>query len=67
VSPKPVRLQSGESMARGERLTHDLIERIAGDASRSVDPIDDLRGSAAYKRHLVRVLVRRALTAAAQA
>jgi carbon-monoxide dehydrogenase medium subunit len=66
VSPKPVRLQSGESMARGERLTHDLIERIAGDAGRSVDPIDDLRGSAAYKRHLVRVLVRRALTAAAQ-
>jgi carbon-monoxide dehydrogenase medium subunit len=66
VSPKPVRLQTGESMARGEKLTYDLIEGIAAEAGRSVDPIDDLRGSAAYKRHLVRVLVRRALTAAAQ-
>ena len=66
VSPKPVRLQSGESMARGEKLTHDLIEHIAGDASRIVDPMDDLRGSADYKRHLVQVLVRRALNAAAQ-
>jgi aerobic carbon-monoxide dehydrogenase medium subunit len=66
VSPKPVRLQSGESMARGERLTGALIERIAADASHNVDPIDDLRGTADYKRHLVQVLVRRALSAAAE-
>jgi carbon-monoxide dehydrogenase medium subunit len=66
VSPKPVRLQSGESMARGERLTGELIERIAADASHNVDPIDDLRGTADYKRHLVQVLVRRALSAAAE-
>lgn len=67
VSPKPVRLHSGESMARGENLTHDLIERIAAAAARRVDPIDDLRGSADYKRHLVHVLVRRALSATAPA
>jgi carbon-monoxide dehydrogenase medium subunit len=65
VSPKPARLQSAESMARGERLTQGLIERIASDASRNVDPIDDLRGTADYKRHLVYVLVRRALDRAA--
>jgi carbon-monoxide dehydrogenase medium subunit len=67
VSPKPVRLQRGESMARGEKLTPELIQRIVSDAGRSVDPIDDLRGSVAYKRHLVKVLVHRALSAAAQA
>jgi carbon-monoxide dehydrogenase medium subunit len=66
VSPKPLRFKSGESMARGEKLTAALIERIAVDAGQSVDPIDDLRGTAAYKRHLVHVLVRRALSAAAQ-
>jgi carbon-monoxide dehydrogenase medium subunit len=66
VSAKPVRLHSGESMARGERLTAELIGRIAADASRTVDPIDDLLGSADYKRHLVHVLVRRTLSAAIQ-
>lgn len=66
VSPKPVRLEKAESMARGEKLTSQLIERISSDASSSVDPIDDLRGTVDYKRHLVHVLVRRALGAAAQ-
>jgi aerobic carbon-monoxide dehydrogenase medium subunit len=66
VSPKPVRLEKAESMARGEKLTSQLIERIASDASSSVEPIDDLRGTVDYKRHLVHVLVRRALSAAAQ-
>ncbi len=61
VSPKPVRLEKAESMARGEKLTSELIERIAADASSSVEPIDDLRGTVDYKRHLVHVLVRRAL------
>jgi carbon-monoxide dehydrogenase medium subunit len=66
VSPKPTRFKSGESMARGEKLTAELIERIALAAGQNVDPIDDLRGTAAYKRHVVHVLVRRALSAAAQ-
>ena len=66
VSPKPVRLEKAESMARGEKLTSQLIERIASDASSSVEPIDDLRGTVDYKRHLVHVLVRRALSAAPQ-
>jgi carbon-monoxide dehydrogenase medium subunit len=66
VSPKPMRFKGGESMARGEKLTAELIERIAMDAGQSVDPIDDLRGTADYKRHVVHVLVRRALSAAAQ-
>jgi carbon-monoxide dehydrogenase medium subunit len=65
VSPKPVRLENAESLARGEKLTAQLIERIAADASSRVDPIDDLRGTADYKRQLVRVLVRRALNSVA--
>jgi len=43
-----------------------LMEQIATEASRAVDPIDDLRGSADYKRHLVRVLVPRALSTVTQ-
>jgi carbon-monoxide dehydrogenase medium subunit len=66
VSPKPVRLENAESLARGEKLTSQLIDRIAADASSRVDPIDDLRGPADYKRQLVRVLVRRAIESIAQ-
>ena len=66
VSPKPVRLEEAESMARGEKLTSPLIERIAADARSRVEPIEDLRGTVDYKRHLVHVLIRRALEAAVQ-
>ena len=51
-----------EEMASGQRLDVKLMEQIATEASRAVDPIDDLRGSADYKRHLVQVLVPRALS-----
>ena len=62
VSPAPVVI-SGQDLVTGKKLSSEIIEEIAGKASQAVDPIDDLRGPADYKRHLVRVLVRRALTA----
>lgn len=63
VSPRPVRISSGEEAAHEMILTDQLIDSIAFEAARLVEPIDDLRGPADYKRHLVRVLVRRAITA----
>jgi aerobic carbon-monoxide dehydrogenase medium subunit len=66
VSPRPVRIDKAEEMASGQRLDVKLMEQIATEASRTVDPIDDLRGSADYKRHLVQVLVPRALSTVAQ-
>jgi aerobic carbon-monoxide dehydrogenase medium subunit len=62
VSPAPVVI-SGQDLVTGKTLSSEIIEEIAGKASQAVDPIDDLRGPADYKRHLVKVLVRRALTA----
>jgi CO/xanthine dehydrogenase FAD-binding subunit len=50
-------------MARGQHLNVELIERIAAEAARVVDPIEDVRGPADYKRHLIQALTRRALTA----
>jgi carbon-monoxide dehydrogenase medium subunit len=61
VSPAPV-VVTDEGLARGKKLTSDLIGEIAHKAGESVDPIEDLRGTADYKRQLVKVLVRRALT-----
>ncbi len=65
VSPRPVRITAGEEMARGQNLNAELIERIAAESARAVDPIEDIRGPADYKRRLVGVLARRALTSLA--
>lgn len=62
VAPKPVRVRKAEELSRGERLTPRVIEEMAVEASRAVDPIDDLRGPADYKRQVVRALARRALS-----
>lgn len=66
VSPRPIRIQKAEELGRGAPLTTALIAQAARLAREAVEPIDDLRGPADYKRHLVEVLVRRALTAVAQ-
>jgi aerobic carbon-monoxide dehydrogenase medium subunit len=65
VSPRPVRMMIGERMAQGEKLSPKLIANIAAQSSSDVDPLDDLRGSTEYKRHVVGVLVRRALAGCA--
>ncbi|MSP37082.1 MAG: xanthine dehydrogenase family protein subunit M [Deltaproteobacteria bacterium] len=66
VSPRPVRLHGAEELARGKDLTQSVLQELGAEASRMVDPIDDLRGPAKYKRQLVDVLVRRAVAAAMQ-
>jgi carbon-monoxide dehydrogenase medium subunit len=63
VSPRPVRTHHAEEFARGKEFTEGVLQMIGAEASRVVDPMDDLRGSASYKRQLVGVLVRRALAA----
>ena len=65
VSPIPVRVGKAEELVRGQRLTAEVIDEAASEAARAVEPIDDLRGSADYKRHVVRVLVQRTLAACA--
>jgi aerobic carbon-monoxide dehydrogenase medium subunit len=67
VGPKPVRVPHAEALL--ERVAADRLQsagaRAAAAAAESVDAIDDLHGSAEYKRHLVEVFVRRAIEEAA--
>jgi carbon-monoxide dehydrogenase medium subunit len=60
VSPVPVVLS--EPLSAGQHLTAEMIGDISRRAAAAVNPIDDLRGPVDYKRQIVEVLVRRALT-----
>jgi CO/xanthine dehydrogenase FAD-binding subunit len=57
----PVRARKTEAALRGQRLTPEVVEVAASVVRDEVDPLDDLRGSAAYKREMARVWTRRAL------
>ena len=59
VSPAPVVLS--EHFSSVQNLNPDASLKSLAQAAAAVDPIDDLRGPADYKRQLVQVLVRRAL------
>jgi aerobic carbon-monoxide dehydrogenase medium subunit len=63
ATEKPIRLPAAEAALRGG--SDDATLRRAGDAAADeAQTISDGQGSAAYKRQLVRVYVRRALSAA---
>jgi carbon-monoxide dehydrogenase medium subunit len=67
ATPKATRLASVEKLLAGARLD-DKTLNAAGDAAiAETEILSDVRGSAAYKRELLRVYVARALRAAAQA
>ena len=64
VAPTPVRAPEAEHALEGQPLTAERIEAAATLAVSAASPISDQRGSAEYRRHLVRVLTRRTLTTA---
>lgn len=57
----PLRVRRAEAALIGRRLTAGEIAEAAAIVREDVDPIDDLRGSAAYKREMARVWTERAL------
>ncbi len=66
MSSVPLRATAAEDALRGQPLTADTIAAAAELAAEGTDPPADLNASQDYKRHLARVLCKRALTAASQ-
>ncbi|WP_281542884.1 FAD binding domain-containing protein [Maribacter aestuarii] len=64
VSAIPMRLERGEEVLRGKKVTDDLIEQIGQIASEDCEPESDLRGSEAYKRSIVNTITKRMLNKA---
>ncbi|MFL5823440.1 MAG: FAD binding domain-containing protein [Solirubrobacteraceae bacterium] len=61
----PLRATAVEQALRGQSLSADNVAAAAEQAAEGTDPPSDLNASADYKRHLARVLCRRALEEAA--
>lgn len=61
VAPTIVRATAAEQCLEGSHLDDATLDDAARLASQATTPIDDVRASAAYRRSLVAVLVRRAL------
>jgi carbon-monoxide dehydrogenase medium subunit len=57
----PQRIESAEAMAHGQTLTDELVAAIANEYSLRLDPLTDVRGSAWYRKEMIRVFVKRAL------
>jgi aerobic carbon-monoxide dehydrogenase medium subunit len=66
MSSVPLRATAVEEALRGQPLNADTIAAAAENAAEGTDPPSDLNASQDYKRHLARVLCKRALTAASQ-
>ena len=64
VAPTPVHATAAERALEGQALTPQKIEEAAVLAVEAARPISDQRGSAEFRRHLVRVLTRRTLMTA---
>ncbi len=64
VAPVVKRATAAEALLTGQALTPALIEEAARRAVQEVDPIDDIRASAGYRRHTVHALTRRLVTQA---
>jgi CO/xanthine dehydrogenase FAD-binding subunit len=66
AAPTPVRATEAEQLLVGERIDESTAARAAERAAAGVEPTGDIHGSAEYRKHLVEVMARRAITAAAE-
>ena len=64
AAPTPVRAVKAEVMLRGKAFTPEAIIKAAEIAVTEIKPIDDVHGTAWYRRQLTRVLVGRVLRSA---
>lgn len=61
VAPTIVHAREAEGYLVGQRLSRETIEKASELAAKSAHPIDDLRGSAAYREEMIKVGTARAL------
>lgn len=66
VAPTIVFCPSAEGLLKGQSYSDERFEEAANAARQDISPIDDIRGSAAYRRYVTKTLVKEALETAWQ-
>lgn len=61
AAPTPLRAEEAEAQLIGHKLSDEAIEAAASKAAEEIKPIDDVHGTAWYRRQLAKVLVTRTL------
>ena len=61
VAPTPLEVKTVTGILSASKITPELLDQAAQAAMDACNPIDDVRGSARYRKFMVRNLVRRAL------
>lgn len=64
VAPTPMRAKKAEEMLKGQHPTSERVEQAARQASKESRPISDVRAGAQYRKSMVLVLTRRAVSEA---
>ena len=65
VTSRPVRLEAAEAVLKGTRLEAEALDKAAQAAAAAVTAGDDMHATAAYRKHLAGVLLKRAVQRAA--
>ena len=66
VNPVNTKVTSAEQLLVGQEPTDELIDAVGDAAAAAADPRDDVRGTAEWKRQVVRTYARRALHTAVE-
>jgi carbon-monoxide dehydrogenase medium subunit len=64
VAPTPVRAKGVEDFLKDKKIREDLVQQASEMAGKESSPIDDVRGTAGYRRTMIEKLVRDGLTQA---
>jgi len=61
VAPTPIRAEKTQKLLKGKKLDEKMIEDAARNIVNEISPISDMRASAAYRRAMAAVILKRAL------
>ena len=61
ATDRPLRITAAEAVLTGTDATPDVLREAENIAAETIDPLEDIHASAAFRRDLVRAMLRRAL------